>query len=490
MADHPGLFNDNIWTKGSGLPFQSANPADGSLLWQGNGCTEPDVNQAVKSAQKAFDAWSALSVDERSLYLDQFKKTLTNKRHELAELISQENGKPLWDADHEVQSVLNKISTSLEAYGQRCAGIIHNLANAKSITRHRPHGVVGILGPFNFPAHIPSGHIIPALLAGNTLVFKPSELTPLVGEFITNCWRDSGLPSGVFNLIQGGKETGQALIHHDAIQGIFFTGSYPTGRLISEHYGKYPEKILALELGGNNPLIIHEIEDLTAAAYMTIQSAFLSAGQRCTCARRLILIENKKTQAFTDTLVEMAKNLKVGTYKDHPEPFMGPVISEKQALELLHIQEQLKGMGGKPLLEMQHLQPGTGFVSPGLIEVDGIAGLPDEEYFGPFLQIIHVKNLDEAIKIGNRTKYGLTAGIFTSKEEDFRFFYHRLQAGIINWNMPTTGAVGTAPFGGIKCSGNNRPSAYYAADYCAYPVASMEASELKLPVQLTPGITF
>lgn len=489
MAENKSLYTNNAWKYGTGELFSSTNPANGEIIWEGRSSSSAEVNEAVESAKNAFEEWSGLSIDARSLFLDSFKKIITGKQAELAELISKENGKPLWDAKNEIHSMINKVNLSLDAYGQRCAGMIHELSNGRSITRHRPHGVMGVIGPYNFPAHIPHGHIIPALLAGNTVVFKPSELTPLTGEYLANCWLEAKLPQGVFNVIQGGKETGRALVEHNSIQGILFTGSYQTGRKISEYFGKYPEKILALEMGGNNPLIINEIEDLIAAAYLTVQSAYLSAGQRCTCARRLILVRSKSNETFLSKLTDMIRKIKIGAYHEVPEPFMGPVITNAQALKMVEIQKKLKESGGKVLIEMNLLKPNTGFLSPGLMDVSEIEELPDEEYFGPFLQMIWVNNLEDALQVANQTKYGMTAGLFSAKQKDCRFFYNHIRAGVISWNTQTTGASGGAPFGGIKCSGNNRPSGYYAADYCTYPAAAMESSVLKLPVKLTPGIT-
>lgn len=490
MQNQASLFTNNQWKPGSGEPFVSLNPANHEIVWQGRSCLLPEINEAVQNAQEASQDWSALSADERTLYLDAFRNVLKERRHELAKIISKENGKPLWESMNEVQSMIDKVALSLEAYGLRCAGIIHDNPNARSITRHRPHGAVAIFGPFNFPGHLPNGHIIPAFLAGNTVIFKPSEFTPLTGETIANYWLEAGLPKGVLNVVQGGKETGQALMQHPDIRGAFFTGSYETGRIFSEYFGKHPEKILALEMGGNNPLIINEIDEINipAAAYFTIQSAYLTAGQRCTCARRLLLVRNQTNEAYVQHLIELVKRISVGSYSDQPEPFMGPVVSENQALKLLQVQEKLKQMGGKSLIAMQHLKAGTGLISPGLMDSTGIATRPDEEYFGPFLQLIWVKNLDEAIAEANRTKFGLTAGLFTKNKQEYDYFYKRIQAGIVNWNTPLTGSSSAAPFGGIKCSGNHRPSAYYAADFCSYPVASMEASHLKMPNAILPGI--
>lgn len=470
------------------LPLTSINPATGEPVWQGHSATTQEVNLAIQKAQEAFEHWSSLLVDERALYLDSFCESLKKHQSELAEVISIEMGKPLYDSTNEVQSMINKVKLTLEAYGNRCANIIHQTAATKSITRHRPHGVVAVFGPYNFPGHLPNGHIIPALLAGNTVVFKPSELTPLVAETTMKIWQEAKLPDGVLNLVQGGKETGQAILEHSGIKGIFFTGSYPTGMIIAERFVKQPGKILALEMGGNNPLVVGKINDIEAAAYLTVQSAYLTSGQRCTCARRLIVIKNSQSDKFIDRLKSMITGITVGPYTDTPEPFMGPVVSESQVLKLLKIQQEFKSKGGVPIIEMKHIKAGTGLISPGFMDVTKMSDRPDEEVFGPFLQLIHVNSLQEALAEANRTKYGLSSGILTDNEDEWDYFYRHSEAGVINWNMPLTGASSAAPFGGIKCSGNHRPSAFYAVDYCSYPVASLQSAKLKMPDNLVPGL--
>lgn len=485
---HKNLFINNQWKAGSGPLFSSHNPATGEMIWQGKEASQADVDDAIQSAQHAFESWSILPIDERSHFLVEFSKILRNSQRDLAETIAKETGKPLWDSLNEVEAMIHKVKISTDAYKQRCAEIIRDQPHARSITRHRPHGVVAVLGPYNFPGHLPNGHIIPALLAGNTIVFKPSELTPFVAEKTLEIWQKVNLPPGVLNLVQGGRETGQALIHHSSIQGLFFTGSYSTGLLLSQLFASQPSKILALEMGGNNPLIVGKISDFHAAAYIAIQSAYLSSGQRCTCARRIIIPNTQVGQNLLNAMMEMMKTISVGPYTQIPEPFMGPLISEKHALKILEAQEILKAKGGIPLVEMCHLQPGTGFISPGLIDVTNIKKRQDEEIFGPFLQVIRVKNFSEAIEEANNTQFGLSAGLLSQNQEEYDVFFNRIRAGVVNWNTPLTGASSSAPFGGIKCSGNHRPSAYYAADYCAYPVASLETSQLKIPTIIFPGI--
>jgi succinylglutamic semialdehyde dehydrogenase len=445
--------------------------------------TKDEVDKAIAAAHQAFDSWSILSLEERISRLERFRDHLKSSKSALAETISKETGKPLWDAHHEVNAMLNKIPLSVEAQRQRCAMVERPQANGLSVTRHKPHGAVLVMGPFNFPGHLPNGHIVPALLAGNTVVFKPSEYTPLTAALTMQCWEKAELPKGVINLVQGAHETGQALLSNPALAGVFFTGSAQTGSLILKQLGSCPKKILALEMGGNNPLIISRVSDIKTACHLTIQSAYLTSGQRCTCARRLILIESSQSETFLNELVRMMGKIKVGPYTDIPEPFMGPLINQKAAQTILSKQDKLKLLGGIPLVQANLLKAGTSLLSPGLMDVTPIAVRPDEELFGPFLQVIRVKNLQEAIEEANKTQYGLSAGLFSDRRDEYDLFYQKIKAGVINWNTPLTGASSAAPFGGIGLSGNHRPSAFYAADYCSYPVASLESESLKMPAE-------
>ena len=242
-------------------------------------------------------------------------------------------------------------------------------------------------------------------------------------------------------------------------------------------------------MGGNNPLVVSHVDDTAAAAYMTIQSAYLSSGQRCTCARRLIVPEGSDGDNFIQILLQMIKAMSIGPYTAIPEPFMGPVISEAHALKILAAQDDLIAKGAIPLFPSSHLCPGTGLLSPGLIDVTPIKERPDNEIFGPLLQLIRVKDFQAAIEEANRTRFGLAAGLLSDSNAEYQQFYQQVHAGVINWNAPLTGASSAAPFGGVGCSGNHHPSAYYAADYCSYPVASIESSQLRMPASLSPGLT-
>lgn len=459
--------------------FVSFDPATGEEVWRGKEASTKEVDAAILTAQHAFEKWRKTPLEERVNHLEKFRNLLQAEKSPFAEAISKETGKPLWESQAEVDAMIGKVAISIQAHRERSGKKEQELPHTLLVTHHRPHGVVVVLGPFNFPGHLPNGHIIPALLAGNTVVFKPSDKTPLVGELMAKIWKESGLPKGIFNIVQGGSAVGKLLAEHQGIHALFFTGSWNVGKQLSELFGRTPQKMLALEMGGNNPLVMGKTVSFDAAAHLAIQSAYLTAGQRCSCARRLIVLDGKNGDNFLDVLIQQITRIKIGPYTDRPEPFMGPVISEEQADFLLQKQEDLLGRGAKSLVMMKKLKNGTGLVSPALIDVTGVDKREDEEIFGPFLQVIRVSNFDEAMKEANNTEYGLSAGLFSDDPAEWAQFSEEIQAGIINWNQALTGASSAAPFGGVGKSGNHRPSAYYATDYCSYPVASMQKTKLE-----------
>lgn len=467
--------------------FGSYNPATGVKIWEGKALGNEEIDKAVASSREAFASWSNLTFESRVSHLENFQIALKEDQLPLAVAISEETGKPLWDSKLEVAAMINKVNISIIAYKDRCKELTIELPNALSKTRHKPHGVVAVFGPYNFPCHLPNGHLVPALLAGNTCLFKPSELTPHTAEVTIKIWEKANLPKNVIQLVLGGKETGKILGNHPGINGLFFTGSFNTGSLLAKQFAEHPEKILALEMGGNNPLVVYEAADLETASYLTIQSAFLTSGQRCTCARRLIIDAGKEGDDFLKVLIQWIEKIKIGSYTNIPEPFMGPVISSLVAQNLLQIQKDLISRGGKPLVEMKSL--GSAFLTPGLIDVTAVKNRDDIEIFGPLLQVIRVKDFGSAIKEANQTAYGLSAGLISDNKKLYEQFYREIKAGVVNWNNPLTGASSHASFGGIGHSGNHRPSAYYAADYCAYPVASLEVEKLKMPSIIVPGIS-
>jgi succinylglutamic semialdehyde dehydrogenase len=447
-----------------------------------------DVDRVVAIARSAAFGWSNRPTQDRARILSAFAEHLRNRKSELLEMISRETGKPRWESATEVDAMIGKIALSIRAAGERRRPIESTTDQLTAATRYKPHGVVAVLGPFNFPGHLPNGHIAPALLAGNTVVFKPSEHTPGTADLTLAIWREAGLANDVLQIVHGERQTGEALVRHPGIDGVLFTGSFAAGRAIRRALADFPGKIAALEMGGNNPLIVWNAADLRAAAYMTIQSAYLSAGQRCSCARRLIIADNADGRRFIETLVAMISQIRVGRHTDDPEPFMGPVISTGAAEILLAAQQQLIRSGARALVPMRPLDESRKLLSPGLLDVTEASARPDEEYFGPLLQLIRVETFDEAIMQANQTVYGLTAGLLSDDRALYDQFFSRVRAGIVNFNRPLTGASSALPFGGIGASGNHRPSAYFAADYCSYPVASLESDALGMPAKVLPGI--
>ncbi|NVK41998.1 MAG: succinylglutamate-semialdehyde dehydrogenase [Oceanospirillaceae bacterium] len=482
------LFINGEWLAGTGEPLESRNPATADLLWQGNAATADQIDAAVSAARNAFEGWADRTFAERADLCRRFAERLGERKEALADAIGRETGKPMWEARTEIAAMIGKVEISIRAHDERTGSRESEVAGGRAVLRHRPHGVVAVFGPYNFPGHLPNGHIVPALLAGNCVLFKPSELTPLVAELTLECWEAAGLPAGVLNLVQGEKDTGIALAGHPGIDGLFFTGSSQTGELLHRQFGGHPGKILALEMGGNNPLLIGEISDIPAAVHETIQSAYISAGQRCTCARRLLVPQGEAGDRFVEALVRAIRGIKVGRHDAEPQPFMGSLVSEKAADQLLAARGRLLELGAKDVVELRKLEAGTGLLSPGLLDVSDIADLPDEEYFGPLLQLIRYSDFDAAINEANNTRYGLSAGLLSDSHDQYQRFVRRIRAGIVNWNKQTTGASSAAPFGGIGASGNHRASAYYAADYCAYPVAGIEADKVQLPATLAPGL--
>ncbi|SDJ60662.1 succinylglutamic semialdehyde dehydrogenase [Ferrimonas sediminum] len=482
------LFINGRWVEGQGHEMQSHNPATAEVIWSGHSATAAQVGEAIRAARAAQFAWFSQGLEARLKVIEAYKAQLEQNKEQMALTIAEETGKPLWETRTEAAAMIGKIGLSITAYHERTGSKEGETPAGRAVLRHKPHGVVAVFGPYNFPGHLPNGHIVPALIAGNTVVLKPSEQTPKVAQLMLTLWQQAGLPDGVINLVQGELETGKALASDIDIDGLFFTGSSRTGHLLHQQFGGEPGKILALEMGGNNPLIVRQVADVKAAVHDIIQSAFISSGQRCTCARRLYVPRTAQGAAILEMLVAATAKIRVGEYNAEPQPFMGSMISAQAAAGMVEAQQRLQQLGGQSLIELAPLVPGTGLVNPGIIDVTAIAELPDEEYFGPLLQVIRYDEFDQAIELANRTRYGLSAGLLSDDRCEWDYFLARSRAGIVNWNRQITGAAGSAPFGGIGASGNHRASAYYAADYCAYPVASVEADKVTLPATLAPGL--
>ena len=457
----------------------SIEPATGAVLWQG---VAGDADTEVAAARAGWSQWAARPLAFRIETLRRFANVVRSRHEAFADLIARETGKPLWEARTEVDTVIGKVDISISAFSDRTGQRrIDAQMGSRLALRHKPHGVLAVLGPYNFPAHLPNGHIVPALIAGNAVVFKPSEKTPAVGGFLVDCYRAAGVPEGCVRLLLGGPDEGRALAGHPDIDGLLFTGSARTGLALNRAFADTPEKILALEMGGNNPIVVWGTPDIYSAAVLVIQSAFTSAGQRCTAARRLI-VESRLYEPLIEQVVKLSDRLIIGEPHADPAPFMGPVIDNDTADMLTESFLSLTSQGGRPIRYMSRPVEGRPFLSPGIVDMTTARERPDVELFGPLLQVIRADSFEDAIAEANATRYGLSASLVAQDPRLYDQFWAGVRAGIVNWNKPTNGASSSAPFGGVGWSGNHRPSAYYAADYCAFPVVSSEAEQARASI--------
>jgi len=457
----------------------SYEPATGAQLWSG---ATGDPAAAVERARAAWPGWAAKPLSVRIETMRRFANVVRGKLDAFADLIARETGKPLWEARTEAEAVVNKVDISVSAYAERTSQRrLEGAMGAKVAVRHKPHGVLAVLGPYNFPAHLPNGHIVPALIAGNAIVFKPSEKTPAVGEMLTTLYHEAGVPEDIVQCVQGGPATGKALAAEGGLDGLLFTGSARAGLALHRQFADAPQKILALEMGGNNPLVVWDAPDVHAAAAIAVQSAYLSAGQRCTAARRLILLDGAH-EPLVEAIARLIDRIIIAEPHATPPPFMGPVIDNEAADHLQEAFLELLGRGARAVRRLDRKEEDKPFLTPALLDVTDVERRPDAELFGPLLQIVRVPDFESALAEANATRYGLAASLVGGSPELYDRFWANVRAGVINWNKPTNGAPSNAPFGGIGLSGNHRPSAYYAADYCAYPVTSSEAESLRAAI--------
>jgi len=467
--------------------IEDRSPADVTLLLGRHGWAASQVGRAVDAARAAQPAWGARPVEERAALVRRIGEVLAAHEEELARAIALDVGKPLWEARAEAQACAAKAAITVED-GLRLIAAFPAPGQANAECRFRPLGVLAVLGPFNFPVHLPNGHVLPALACGNTVVFKPSEIAPHAAEVYARCLAEAGIPDGAFNLVQGPGPVGAALAAHAGVDGVLFTGSWAVGQAIQRAaIGR--TKLLALEMGGKNAALVLRDADLDKAVYDVLFSAFVSAGQRCTAASRLI-VEGlpSRADALAARIASAAQRLSIG----HPlrdGVFMGPLASEA-ALEKF-----LAGVRAAPetLLEPRPLSPGglRGFyVTPGVHRVRERTGssYEREELFGPDLAVYHAASAEEAVAIANATDYGLAASVHTASRETFDRCLAGLECGVVNWNAPTVGASGRLPFGGLKRSGNHRPAALFSTLYCSAPVAILRGEGHLDRSRLAPGV--
>jgi succinylglutamic semialdehyde dehydrogenase len=464
----------------------SVAPATGEELWRG---LPGDVDDCVERARRAWPSWAAQSLANRIELVRRMANELRKEADALAQLVARETGQPLWAARGEVDGVLERVELSVRAYAERTAQRrLDNALQGTSALRHKPHGVVVVLGSASSPLAIPAAQVIPALIAGNAVIFKPSEKVPAAAELLVQCFHRAGLSANAIQFCPGDAATGQDLALHEGVDGVVFTGASHNGVALARKLAATPAKMLVLEMSGNNPIVAWDTPKLADAAALIIQSAFSWSGQLCTNARRLIVRDGLFDPLIAEVKA-LADRLIVGAPFDDPAPFMGPVIDQPTAEGLTESFVYLLSNGGRPIKHMVRTQPGRPFLSPAIIETTGMAERPDVELLGPLLQVVRVATLDEAITEANATRYALVSSLIGGSPQDYNRFWANVRTGVVNWNRPTTAVAGGAPFGGTGLSGNHRPGGFYAADYCAYPVASaeMEQPRATIGIGLTEG---
>ncbi|MGH1467440.1 MAG: succinylglutamate-semialdehyde dehydrogenase [Bdellovibrionales bacterium] len=473
--------------------FEVKSPSDHNDIIGSVDVKFANVDKAVDAASKAFKTWSRLELTERVQYLKKLSEIFLSRKEDFAKIISRETGKPLWESRTEAGAICGKINITIE-HSMKLVDdekIENALPGVDGVIRYRPKGVMSVIGPFNFPAHLPNGHMVPALLTGNTIVFKPSDKTPFTGQLMAECYEEAGFPEGVFNLVQGQVETGKRLVSHRDVDGVLFTGSYDVGLKIKQDTITHYWKTLALEMGGKNTSVIWEDANLEKAVFESLMGGFLSAGQRCSCTSIMFVHENIYDQ-FLDKFYEAAKKIKIGHWSEE-DAFMGPLISEESVEKYITFQQIAVREGAECIMRGKKLEtekPGN-YVSPSIYAVKEYSAdstYLTQEIFGPNVAVIKVSDLDKTLDAINSSHFGLVSSIFTQSKELYEKAYKTLNVGLLNWNRTTNGASSRLPFGGTKKSGNGHPSAHHAVYYCTTPVASLEDYTTYEDIKLPPGL--
>jgi succinylglutamic semialdehyde dehydrogenase len=449
------------------------------------------VDAAVAAAREAQPAWARMPAGQRFEALRRLRDRLTARAEDLARLMCRELGKPLWEARTEAKACAAKVDVTLDE-GMALVAPVRPSGLAGGYA-FKPHGVLSIIGPFNFPVHLANGHVVPALATGNTVVVKPSEVTPAVGQLYAEIVAEADLPPGVFNLVQGEGPAGAHLAAHPGVDGVLFTGSYDVGRRIQEATLDQPWKVLALELGGKNPALVLEDTDLDKAVHDVLWAAYVTCGQRCSATSRAI-VHASIADAFVTRLAEKARKIVVGDPMQDGV-FMGPLATEAAREKFLSGVAAGEAEGAETILRAEALDhdPAGWYVTPGIHRIHQIrdaSRYQREELFGPDVAVYTVGDLDEAVALANGVDYGLAASVFTKDRARFEHAHARLAFGCINWNAPTCGASSRLPFGGVKKSGNHRPAALFSTLYCAYPVATLEGPAALDTSKLSPGLSW
>ncbi len=450
------------WINGKEVPavcgewFEKINPHDGSILYSVAASNEADIALAVEAAGAARKEWAETPAVQRGMLLHRIVTGMQEKQKEIAAIVAEETGKSFKDAFGEtggaIQLGLFFAGEGQRLYGRTCTS---GIKFRQAMTIRQPVGIAGLIVPANTPIANVAWKLFPALICGNTVVLKAAEDTPKTAWIVAQIAKESGLPDGVFNTVQGlGHKAGAALVEHQDVGVISFTGSTRVGRIIQEVTGRRFAKC-SLELGGKNPLVVCDDADLENACNWVVNSSFSNAGQRCASSSRIIIFDAVYDR-FKEMLLQATATLKVGPGDDD---YLGPVINERQLNNMLAAVERAKSDGAVVLIGGERLQDSfhkNGFyMAPTIMDnVDPDHEISRTELFGPITCLYKVRDFEEAVNLANRSPYGLCACIHTTHIDRAMEFVRRAEAGVVNVNAGTHGSEPHMPFGGVKQSGN------------------------------------
>lgn len=487
-------INGEFVTERKGAAIHNINPynlAQPHFEWFENPAR---VDEAIEGAKKAFYLWRETSREHKLQLFKKLEKSFQNKKDLFTQAIVQETGKALWEAKIEAGA----LGTKLKITTQDVLQLIQQLESTgriegKSEFKLKPRGVCGVIGPFNFPLHLSNGHILPALLMGNTIVYKPSEQAPQCASLYVECFHEAGFPKGVIQLVHGAKASGIKIIENKDIDAIFFTGSYPVGYQITKdllQQRKDLSTLAALEMGGKNAAVIHPSADLKNALSEVITSAFATTGQRCSSTSRLF-VHQSIYQEVRKHLIKAISKIPYGD-PNKESTFFGPLIHPDAVDTYFKKLELAKKEGFQSTIDSK--RENDCVVTPSLYEshdpkVHLQSTAFQEEFFGPNLLMMSYEDKESLVEQHEATPYGLVASIFSEDKDFYDYCDQNFQVGLLNWNRGTVGANSMLPFGGLKRSGNNWPAGLFSFLYCSHPRSYLyeenkfESSRVPAPLQ-------
>ncbi len=458
------------WTEGDGTEtFESTDPATGERLGEFKQGTEVDVDRALAAAEEAFPEWRNLSYVDRAEYLWDIYHELKDRHEELGRVVTEECGKEISEGKADVTEAWHMVEWAAGNARHPHGDVVPSEIPSKdAYMRRKPRGVVGCITPWNFPVAIPFWHMAVSLVEGNTVVWKPAEQTPRCGQIIAEMFEDAGIPDGVFNMVQGFGDAGNAIVEDERVDTVLFTGSAEVGHEISSKVGGEPGKLAACEMGGKNGIVITEQADMDTAVHSAVMSSFKTTGQRCVSSERLI-VHTDVYDEFKERFVELAQGVKIGDPLED-DTFMGPVVDESQ-VEKFHKYNELARTEGANVL-VDRAEPKDGEIPDGSeggywigpfvyeVEYDPELRCLQEEVFGPHVALVEYDgDVHEAIEIHDDTPYGLAGAIISEDYRQIHAFRDYADVGLGYANLPCIGAEVHLPFGGVKKSGNGYPSA-------------------------------